>query len=153
MLSDLSLPNAADQSTIVTPLSVVNIVGVALGLGGTTPHVEMAAKAILIVVVGLLALASWRRGRPDWLSGAGWSILALLLCMSWLMPWYVIWALPLAALSASRYLRRITLAVTVFAAFTFLPVAGSFLYYDLHITMMGSKVDRAANIRLGTLMR
>jgi Glycosyltransferase family 87 len=148
----VSLPNAADQSTIVTSLSVVNVFGVASGLGGATPGLEAASKLVLAAAVAGLVLAALRRGSPDWLSGAGWATLALLLCMSWLMPWYVIWVLPLAALSTSRALRRAALLFTAFAALTFLPVTGTLLA-DLHVSLMGSRADRAANIRLGKLMR
>ena len=37
----------------------------------------------------------------DWLTGAGWSTFALLASLAWLVPWYVIWLLPLAALATS----------------------------------------------------
>ena len=146
-----ALPNAADQSTIVTPLSVVNLTGVIFHLGGTTPTLEAASKLVLVVVTTALVAMAWRRGRPDWLSGAGWAILALLACMSWLMPWYVIWALPLAALSTSPQLRRAALAFTVFAALTFLPVAGTILA-DLNLHMMRGHADHRAMVRLAKLM-
>ena len=41
-------------------------------------------------------------------------MLALLLATYWLMPWYVVWLLPLAALGASRNLRVATLAFTAY---------------------------------------
>jgi alpha-1,6-mannosyltransferase len=147
-----ALPNAADQSTIVTPLSMVNLVGVIFRLGGATPTLEAASKAVLVLATAGLAFASWRRGQPDWLSGAGWATVALLLCMSWLMPWYVIWALPLAALSTSPRLRRATLAVTAFAALTFLPVTGAILA-DLNVSTMRTHADHTAMVRLAKLMR
>jgi alpha-1,6-mannosyltransferase len=146
-----ALPNAAEQSTIVTPLSVVNLVGVLSGLGGTTPSLQVVTKLALIAVSGVLLVLAARRGRPDWLSGAGWATLTLLLCMSWLMPWYVIWTLPLAALSASRRLRRATLLFTAFAAITFLPVTWAVLR-DLHVAVMQGRPDRLANHRLAKLM-
>ena len=34
------------------------------------------------------------------------------ICVSWLMPWYVLWALPFAALSRSRLLRGTVVVVT-----------------------------------------
>jgi hypothetical protein len=146
-----ALPNAADQSTIVTPLSVVNLAGVILGLGGSTPHVEEAAKLVLVVVAGGLVFLASRRGRPDWLSAAGWASLTLLFCMSWLMPWYIIWALPLAALSSSARLRRATLAFTAFAAVSFLPVTWAVLH-DVKANPMQTPADHAANVRLAKVM-
>lgn len=146
-----ALPNAADQSSIVTGRSVVNLVGVIFGLGGTTPALEVASKLVLILVTGVLVFQAARRGRPDWLSGAGWATLVLLCCMTWLMPWYVIWALPLAALSLNPRLRRATLAFTVFAAISFLPLTGPVLA-DLHVHLMQSRADRVALHRLAKVM-
>jgi hypothetical protein len=146
----LALPNAADQSTIVTALSVVNLIGVIFGLGGTTPGLEVASKVVLLAVAAALVLAA-RRGRPGWLSGAGWATLALLVCMSWFMPWYISWALPLAALSLSPQLRRAALAFTAFAAITFLPLTGAVLA-DLHVNLMQGRPDVAAMHRLSKLM-
>ena len=40
--------------------------------------------------------------------------LGLLLATSWLLPWYLIWALPLAALSRDRTLQLLVLALTAF---------------------------------------
>jgi hypothetical protein len=56
---------------------------------------------LLAVVCGLLVRT--RRG-ADWLSGAGWAFIALLLTTAWLLPWYVAWAAPFAALAADRRL-------------------------------------------------
>jgi alpha-1,6-mannosyltransferase len=146
-----ALPNAADQSTIVTALGAVNLFGVLFHLGGATPALEEASKLLLVLSTAVIALASARRGRPDWLSGAGWATLALLLCMSWLMPWYIIWLLPLAALSTSPQLRRAGMAMTIFAAVTFLPLTGTVLA-DLHVSLMHSRADHAAMVRLAKLM-
>ena len=147
-----ALPNAADQSTIVTPLSAVNLFGDIFHLGGATPAVEAGSKLVLILIAVAVIVASARRERPDWLSGAGWVTLALLLCMSWFMPWYIIWLLPLAALSMSPRLRRAALLMTAFAAVTFLPVTGTILA-DLHVNTMQSRADHASMVRLAKLMR
>jgi hypothetical protein len=142
-----SMPNVTDQSRIVTPLSGVNLAGVLFHLGGASPLMEDGSKVLLVLVVGGLLVSAVTRGRPDWISGAGWATLALLACTSWLMPWYVVWALPLAALSTSRALRRATIAFSVFAAFSFLPVTTNVLYY-LNVRMMGSRADRIATEHL-----
>jgi alpha-1,6-mannosyltransferase len=71
----------------------------------------IALPAFAIVVVALLVVA-WRHG--DWITCAGWSVLALLLALNWVMPWYVAWVLPFAALSESRRLRTATLLFSAF---------------------------------------
>ena len=57
----------------------------------------------------------------------GWAVFALILSLSWVVPWYVMWLLPLAALSASCSLKRATLAVTVLLFLTSLPATALFL--------------------------
>ena len=44
------------------------------------------------------------RGQMDWIAAAGWATLAMLLASSSLLPWYVAWLLPLAALGRDRRL-------------------------------------------------
>ena len=48
----------------------------------------------------------------DWLRAAAWASFALLLATAWLLPWYLIWTLPLTALSRDRPLQLLTLALT-----------------------------------------
>jgi hypothetical protein len=48
-------------------------------------------------------------------------MLAVIASVGWLMPWYVIWAAPLAALARSDRLRRVTLAFTVFLVVAAVP--------------------------------
>ena len=43
-------------------------------------------------------------GQLDWITGAGWATLALLITAGLLVPWYVAWLVPLAALSGDRRL-------------------------------------------------
>jgi hypothetical protein len=117
-----ALPNVAGQSRLLTGLSVPNLVGWALGLGGGTPSLVRDMNVVIAVVVTYQLL----RGR-DWLSGAGWATLAMLATLGWLMPWYVVWLLPLAAIAANVNLRLIALACTVFLVLTFLPLSGSAL--------------------------
>jgi hypothetical protein len=67
-------------------------------------------------VLGLLLYRSWRapEGSVYWLTAAGWATLALLLGSAWLVPWYAIWLVPLAALSASRRLWWGTVALCAY---------------------------------------
>ena len=58
---------------------------------------------------------------------AGWATLALLLSTAWLLPWYAIWLLPLAAVSGDRRLRAATLVLCAYAVLIHLPLANGWL--------------------------
>ena len=137
-LFGFNMPNLADQSGVVTGFSVPNLVGLALGLGGSTPGLLRLASIGVVLVV----LPSMRRPRA-WIAGAGWSTLALIASVAWLMPWYLVWVLPLAALGSSIRLRRAALAFTVFLVLTFLPETGVFV--NAHgLNPMSTSVGQAA---------
>jgi hypothetical protein len=79
----------------------------------------VALIAFALVVVWLLARTA--RG-ADWVTSAGWAALALLLTTGWLLPWYLIWALPLAAISRSAPLVASVLALTAFQLVNRIPL-------------------------------
>jgi hypothetical protein len=118
-----SLPNLQDQTTLITGFSVPNLFGLLIGAGGATPLLlKLFAVALAGVVVWLLL-------RPgDWLTRAGWAMLAVIASVGWLMPWYVIWAAPLAALAQSVRLRRAALAFTVFLVVAAVPDSSHLLH-------------------------
>jgi uncharacterized membrane protein len=127
-----SLPNLETQSTLLTAFSIPNLMGDAIGAGGGAPWLLHAADAgVVLVVLALLV-----RGR-DWVSGAGWATLALLVSLAWLVPWYVLWLLPLAALARSRWLRVATLAMSLFLVATFVPWTKSTLNHHGVDTLSG----------------
>jgi Glycosyltransferase family 87 len=64
-----------------------------------------------------LLWSTWR-GRIEWLTAAGWATLALLLSTAWLVPWYVVWLLPLAAVARDPRLRGATLLFCVYVVAT-----------------------------------
>jgi hypothetical protein len=121
-LFGFSLPNLSQQSTLLTGFSITNIVGLAIGIGGGTPGLLRVASVGVVIAVALLL-----RRRGDWVSRAGWATMALIASLSWLMPWYAIWLLPLAVLGTSVRLRRTALALTVYVLLTFIPWTGIFL--------------------------
>ena len=43
-------------------------------------------------------------GELDWITAAGWATVGLLVSAGLLMPWYIAWLIPLAALSSDRRL-------------------------------------------------
>jgi uncharacterized membrane protein len=95
------------------------------GLSGTPAwwrHCFLATFALV------LCYALWRTARgADWRVAAGWSTLALLLSTAWLLPWYAIWPLPLAAVGGDRRLRAATLVVCAYAILIHLPLADPLL--------------------------
>jgi alpha-1,6-mannosyltransferase len=107
------------QQRLVAFHSFPNEFGRLIGLGGATPELRRAAQiAFGIVLIGLLVHV--RRG-GRWLDAAGWATLALLVASAWLLAWYAIWLLPLAALASSRWLRASALAFCLIFIVTQLP--------------------------------
>jgi hypothetical protein len=138
VLFGLHLPNLQDQSTLLTTYSVPNVVGLLVGAGGGAPWLLRVANVGVVVAVAVLL-----RRRGNWLTGAGWVTVALIASLAWLMPWYVVWVLPLAALSDSVRLRRTAIVFTVFLVLSFVPATGM-LTRGQHINLMGSSVGQAS---------
>jgi alpha-1,6-mannosyltransferase len=57
----------------------------------------------LAAVVAWLLVRTWRRPET-WLANAGWATFGVLLASAWLVPWYLLWLLPFAAVSRDRAL-------------------------------------------------
>lgn len=74
--------------------------------------VRATALALYAVAFVYLLIRTWRGA--DWLRCAAWASFALLLATAWLLPWYLIWTLPLVALSRDRPLQLLTLALTAY---------------------------------------
>jgi hypothetical protein len=134
----LSIPNLQDQSTLLTDLSIPNVVGWAIGLGGGAPALLRVGNVLLVLAVVYLL-----RRRHDWLAEAGWSTVALIASLAWLVPWYVIWVLPLAALGSSVRLRRAAVALTAYLVLAFVPTTGMILTAR-GINPMGGPVGQAS---------
>ena len=69
------------------------------------------SDAVLLVWLGVVLRRVWF-GKLDWITGAGWGMVALLVTAGWLLPWYVAWLVPLAALSKDRRLLIVAVALT-----------------------------------------
>jgi hypothetical protein len=137
-LFGFSLPNLSQQSTLLTGFSITNVFGLLLGIGGTPALLKIAAVGVVLVVAH-----QFYRNR-DWIGGAGWSTLALIASLSWLMPWYVVWLLPLAALGSSVRLRRLAAVLTVYLLFVFLPAVNT--YTNNHnINLLNTPAGRASS--------
>jgi hypothetical protein len=119
------LSAVSEQQQLVATHSVPAETARLFGLHGTPSwwrHSFIAAFAVALV------FALWRTFRgADWRVAAGWATLALLLSTAWLLPWYAIWLLPLAAVSGDRRLRAATLVFCAYALLIHLPLANGWL--------------------------
>jgi len=118
----LHVPDLSTQSRLVTNVSVPNLLGLALGKGGETQSLHVLFSAALIASVALCCVQAWRRRSS--ITASGWANVALLVTLSWVLPWYVLWVLPLAALSSSRRLRGAALALGVYFIIAWAPASG-----------------------------
>jgi Glycosyltransferase family 87 len=93
--------------------SYMSIPITAARLTGLEPDaVRLAAAILFAAAIAYLLVWTWRGG--DWVRAAAWAALTLLLASAWLLPWYLIWVLPLAAISRDRALQLLTLALTAY---------------------------------------
>jgi hypothetical protein len=91
--------------------SIPGFISSRLGLHTVSVVVMGLLAAAFVGVCGWLLYRVWR-GRLDWIAAAGWATLAMLLSSSSLLPWYVAWMLPFAALGRDRRLTDASVAMT-----------------------------------------
>jgi hypothetical protein len=119
-LAGFVVPIAEEQQQIAihsVPAETARMVGLA-GTPGWWRYLFLAGFACVVI------LALWRTAKgADWRVTAGWSTLSLVVCTAWLLPWYAVWALPLAAVSPDRRLRSAVLLFCAYAVAIRLPVA------------------------------
>ncbi|MFT3865544.1 MAG: polyprenol phosphomannose-dependent alpha 1,6 mannosyltransferase MptB [Solirubrobacterales bacterium] len=91
-----------------------SIVGFLLAAVGVEPVPRALGVGLTLVFLGIVAwlLRKVWVGEMDWIVGAGWATVALLVTTGFLVPWYVAWLLPLAALSNDRRLLTAALFLT-----------------------------------------
>jgi hypothetical protein len=118
----LHVPDLSTQSRLVTDVSVPNLLGLALGSGGETEGLRLLLSGVLVGSVLLCCVLAWRR--RDAITASGWVTIALLVTLGWVLPWYVLWVLPLAALSRSRRLRTTALVLGVYFIIAWAPASG-----------------------------
>jgi hypothetical protein len=109
----------ADQQRAVATRSVPAEVAAMLGFHTLPAAIRVLAFAIFVGAIAALLRRAWRGA--DVVSAAGWATAALLVTTAWLLPWYLVWLLPLAALATDRRLELATLAVTTYLVATRVP--------------------------------
>jgi hypothetical protein len=91
--------------------SIPGFITTKLGLV-TIGHVVGYLLGVVFLGVFVWLIRRVWRGELDWIAGAGWTAVALLVASSAVFPWYVAWVLPLAALGTDRRLRRAAIVMT-----------------------------------------
>jgi alpha-1,6-mannosyltransferase len=89
------------------PGFITTLVG--LGTVGRITGVVLAVGSVAVLC--WLVRRVWRR-EVDWIDGAGWATVAMLVTASSLLPWYMAWLMPLAALASDRRLWRMSIVLT-----------------------------------------
>jgi hypothetical protein len=97
--------DAAFVSTDSFPTEIAHL----FGKPGVFPVDHDLLKILLVVIVLHLLWRTWRG--YDWVAASGWTFLAIAVTSTWLLAWYTLWSLPLAALSRDRRLLGATLFV------------------------------------------
>ncbi len=106
-----------EQQRFVAADSVPRRVAGLLGYDALPSGLRLAFGLAFAASLAWLLWATWRK-RIDWIAGAGWATLALLLSTAWLVPWYVVWLLPLAAAGRDPRLRGATLLFCAYVVVT-----------------------------------
>jgi hypothetical protein len=91
--------------------SIPGFISTRLGLG-TVGHLTGLILAVAFVEVFVWLVRRVWRGELDWIDGAGWTAIALMVTASAIFPWYVAWVLPFAALARDRRLWSAALVMT-----------------------------------------
>jgi hypothetical protein len=98
--------NQGRTSHMSIPVTFARLTGIDEGA------VRVAALALFGVAVACLLVRTWRG--DDWVRAAAWAGFGLLLATSWLLPWYLLWPLPLTAVGRDRRLAFLLLALTAY---------------------------------------
>jgi magnesium-transporting ATPase (P-type) len=91
--------------------SLPGVLSVKLHLTAISHITGYVLAALFVVALCWLLRRVWR-GELDWIAGAGWAMLVMLVASSSLLPWYVAWLLPLAALGRDRRLATTAIVFT-----------------------------------------
>ena len=93
-------------------------------LPGDRLDYRSAVRAVYAVAFAAVAARTlwltWRGADP--IRMAAWTTLAILLASAWLVPWYLLWLLPLAALAADRRLLACSVALTAWTLVVAVPL-------------------------------
>jgi hypothetical protein len=104
--------NQDRTSRFSLPYKTAQLLGAVLP-GDRLDYSDGVRAAFAIACVAVFVWLLWRTWRNliEPLEAIGWATLAVLLASAWLVPWYVLWLVPFAAISRDRRLQLATLAL------------------------------------------
>jgi Glycosyltransferase family 87 len=105
--------NQSEASHYSLPSTVARIAGL------DSEPVRVAFLAAYAALVVWLLYWTWRGG--DWIRATAWAGTGLLAATAWLVPWYLIWVLPFAAVARDRAVVAVVLAITALQLPTAVP--------------------------------
>jgi alpha-1,6-mannosyltransferase len=82
-------------------------------LTGLDPDLVRGAFLALYAAL-VIHLLIWTHRGGDWLRATAWATTGVLFATSWLLPWYLLWPLPAAALSRDRAVQLLLLGLTAY---------------------------------------
>ncbi|MEA2473537.1 MAG: alpha,6-mannosyltransferase [Thermoleophilaceae bacterium] len=124
-------PGLTDQaSQVVGAYSIPSELGLIFGFGIDATSRAVVA-VVLVAAIVILLIRTWRGAH--WIETAGWAALALAAAQVQPMPWYIVWALPFAALGRSRSLRIATVALGLILVANSPPVQTIIFSHTLHV--------------------
>ncbi|MGH2852428.1 MAG: hypothetical protein ACRDLP_17660, partial [Solirubrobacteraceae bacterium] len=130
----------------VIPEGIPNLAGLALGFGGETTQMRNALTVLLVAVVVGCCIWAWQSRR--WLTQCGWVTFALIVTLSWTLPWYIVWLLPFAALARSRGLRIAAVLLGIYTYMSWMPYSSEvlgFLHVNPTTTVLGGQEQSFMN--------
>jgi hypothetical protein len=88
------------NSSFVSTDSFPNEIAHMLGFPGVFPIDRTLYRLATIAAILWLMWRTWRG--YDWVSASSWTLLVLAVSATWLLAWYLLWALPMAVLARDR---------------------------------------------------
>jgi alpha-1,6-mannosyltransferase len=137
----LNLPDVGQQNGLVVQAGIPNLLGYVVGAGGETAGLHQLLNYVL--VVGVAACALWSARSRRWITASGAAVLVLLLTLGWILPSYVLWLLPFAALARRRWLRATALVFGVYVFLFWMPYSSDlerFLHLHLAATAVAQQL-------------
>jgi hypothetical protein len=129
------------QTTLVSPQGIPNLIGFVLGLGGATPLLRNVLSGVAAIAVVAASARMWRR-QDHAMECLCVCAFALILTLGWSAPWYVLWALPFAALCLKDRWRVAVLVYTAYALIASSPIIGN-IERGLHFNPRATPIGRA----------